>query len=238
MSGSQRSFRLPERLSRASEWIPEGSRLCDVGCDHAYLPIRLCLEGKIPSAIAMDLRSGPLDAARRNVREAGLDERIALRLSDGLQNYQAGESDTLVIAGMGGRLIARILEDAREKLSSFADLILGPQSEAPQLRRTLQELSCGIVQEMLVTDEGKRYLILHAQPNRNTDLTEEEMLFGPCLLRNRDPLLQEELLQKTTQICALIEKLEHETGPRAKERLGELEKEEQHLHAALQYYAM
>ena len=138
------SQRLPERLRCLTDWIRPGSRLCDVGCDHAYLPIVLCQENVIPSALAMDVRKGPLEHARLHVREAELEDRITLRLSDGLQDFAAGEADTLVITGMGGRQIDRILREAGEKLSSFQDLILGPQSEIPFLRQTLLDLHCRI----------------------------------------------------------------------------------------------
>ena len=230
--------RLPERLEAITSWVRKGVRLCDVGCDHGYLPIALCREGIISSALAMDVRPGPLESARRHVQEAGLEERIELRLSDGLQQFRAGEADTLVITGMGGRLIARILTEAGARLSSLQDLILGPQSEIPFLRQTLQDLHWGIREEQIVEENGKRYVFLHAEQGVDRPMTPEEIAFGPCLLQARDPLLKEELEARLQIVQTLLEKLTQESGPRARGRCGTLREEEAQLRAVLEYYAM
>ena len=87
----------------------EGSRLADIGTDHAYLPIELCLSGKIPSAIACDINPMPLRSAEENIARFGLSDIIQTRLSDGLDRVAPDEADDIVIAGMGGELIRDIL---------------------------------------------------------------------------------------------------------------------------------
>lgn len=93
--------------------VSPGCRLADVGTDHAYIPIYLMQNGVIPQAVAMDINQGPLLRATENIRRYGLTGRIETRLSDGLEKLQAGEADTILIAGMGGLLMVRILENGQ-----------------------------------------------------------------------------------------------------------------------------
>ena len=116
-------MQLSLRLSAIADLVTEGNRLVDVGCDHGYLPVYLIQQKKIPSAIAMDVRKGPLSRAQEHIRQYGLEEYIQTRLSDGLKGLKAGEGDTLVIAGMGGPLMERILTDGRSVRNSFSELI-------------------------------------------------------------------------------------------------------------------
>ena len=109
MSGQ---YDLSPRLKMVADLVPQGARLADVGTDHAYLPTALIQEGKIPFAIAADLRQGPLASAKATVRRAGLEGKVAFRLCDGLRGIQPEEADAVAIAGMGGETIAAILAAA------------------------------------------------------------------------------------------------------------------------------
>ena len=101
-------MQLSLRLTAIAEMVTEGNRLVDVGCDHGYLPVYLVQNKKIPTAIAMDVRKGPLSRAEEHIAQYGLLDYIETRLSDGLEALKSGEGDTLVIAGMGGPLMERI----------------------------------------------------------------------------------------------------------------------------------
>ena len=118
---------------------PRGARLADVGTDHAYLPACLLMEGKIPSAIAADLREGPLRRARETAAEYGCGDRMAFRLCDGLSGIRPEETDAVVIAGMGGETIAQILEAAPWVRTRKIPLVLQPMSSIPELRQWLGE---------------------------------------------------------------------------------------------------
>ena len=150
-------MQLSLRLSAIADMVTKGNRLVDVGCDHGYLPVYLIQEKKIPSAIAMDVRKGPLSRAQEHIRQYGLEKYIQTRLSDGLAALHAGEGDTLVIAGMGGPLMERILTDGKSVRDSFSELILQPQSDVPHFRRFIQREGWKIVQEKIVEEEGKFY---------------------------------------------------------------------------------
>ena len=135
-------MQLSLRLSAIAGLVTRGNRLVDVGCDHGYLPVSLYLDGKIPGAIAMDVRKGPLSRAQEHISQYGLDAYIETRLSDGLEALKPGEGDTLVIAGMGGPLMERILTDGAEVRESFREMILQPQSDIPHFA-DLSEKSAG-----------------------------------------------------------------------------------------------
>ena len=130
-------MQLSLRLSAIAGLVTRGNRLVDVGCDHGYLPVSLYLDGKIPGAIAMDVRKGPLSRAQEHISQYGLDAYIETRLSDGLEALKPGEGDTLVIAGMGGPLMERILTDGAEVRESFpaASVIYPPFSQICQKNR-------------------------------------------------------------------------------------------------------
>ena len=130
-------MKLDQRLSAVAALVRLGSRLADIGTDHAYLPVWLVQNGVCPAAIAADLRPGPLEAARRHVAAAGLEDRISLRLGDGLAPVFPGEADDIVIAGMGGETIAAILAAADWLADARLRLVLQPMSRAEETRRWL-----------------------------------------------------------------------------------------------------
>lgn len=149
---------LSTRLAAIAAQVPPGSRLADIGTDHAYLPAYLILEGTIPFAVASDVNRGPLDRGRETARLAGVEEKIGFRLSDGLRGMREDEADVIVIAGMGGELISRILSEApwtKDKL-----LLLQPMTAQPELRRWLNGNGYRIERETVVREGRKLYVIL------------------------------------------------------------------------------
>lgn len=176
---------LSPRLRMVGDLIPPGSRLADVGTDHAYLPAALILEGKIPFAIAADLRRGPLDRARATVREYGLVEQVAFRLCDGLSGIRPEEVDAVAIAGMGGETIAAILSAAPWTRTENIPLILQPMSSMPDLRGWLGENGYVIAEERLSREEETLYTALSVRAGTMGPMTPAELWAG----RNvNDPL--------------------------------------------------
>lgn len=208
-----RSVVLSERLKAVADMVTDGKRVCDVGCDHGFVPIYLAQQGKSPCVLAMDLREGPLRAAREHIEAYGLGGQIETRLSDGLHNYKIGEADTLICAGMGGGLMRRILAQEHNKAVSFDELILQPQSEIEQFRRFLRENGYRICDEEILLEEGKFYQAIRAVPQvkagnadggavteaslrgirlsldqREDELCKLEDRYGPILLHKRTPV--------------------------------------------------
>ncbi len=153
---------LDKRLSTVASMVRRGSRVADIGTDHAYLPVYLVQAGICPGGIAADIRSGPLDAARRTVTEAGLTDVIALRLGDGLAPVAADEVDDIVIAGMGGETIVEILSAADWVKDTRLRLVLQPMTRAEELRRWLMTNGFAITEERLVRDGHRLYPVMTA----------------------------------------------------------------------------
>lgn len=158
--------RLGKRLLLIAENIPAGSRVADVGTDHAVLPIHLVKTGITDRVIASDIAKKPLEKAAENVKRAGLSGVIELRLSDGLKGVSPDEVDTVVIAGMGGELIADILEAAPWLRNKQYRLILQPMTKAEKLRRYLREQQYEFLGEQAVYDAGRYFtvMVLHTLP--------------------------------------------------------------------------
>lgn len=147
------------RLRTAAQWVPEQARLCDVGTDHAALPIWLMQQGRLSSAIATDIRPGPLERARRNVERYGYAGKIQLRLCDGLSAVSFQEVNTVSICGMGGNMMLSILEAApwtRDEIS----LILQPMKSLGELRKWLSACGYRIEEERVLLEEGHWYTLL------------------------------------------------------------------------------
>ena len=154
----EKQFQLPKRLETIIERLPASGCLADIGCDHAYVAIEAVRRGKATRALACDVRKGPLQQAAEHILCAGLAGKIETRLSDGLEKVAPGEADTVVVAGMGGPLMERILQG---RLEDFRHFVLSPQSEIPHFRRFLLAEGMQIDEETMLIDEGKYYVILN-----------------------------------------------------------------------------
>lgn len=187
---------LTPRLRAAAELVAPGARIADIGCDHAYLPIALTECGQIRSAIAADLRRGPLERAARNIRAHGLEESIRTVQSDGLEALSPGDFDTLVIAGMGGENILHIIERAPYLRNAAYHLILQPQSNADKLRAYLGREGFDILAERFACEEEKVYCILSVRfDGVPRELRGIERFVSPAAMRER-PAHMERYLEK------------------------------------------
>lgn len=215
---------LSERLQAAARMVTPGNRVCDVGCDHGFASIFLVQQGIAPRALAMDLREGPLRAARAHVAERGLAARIETRLSDGLHNYNIGEAETLLCAGMGGALMGRILAAHPEKTASFRELVLQPQSELAGFRRMLREGGFSILDEEMLSEEGKFYQVIKAAPGAAADLADFELCkledkYGPVLLRKKTPVFLSFLAREVEVYRGILAELERQGLAEERRRL-------------------
>lgn len=160
---TKENLNLTPRLQAIADRVPEGARFTDIGTDHGHLPLWLLRAGRLQTAIACDLREGPLDHARENAKFHGLSDGVSFRLAAGLDAVRAEECDTISIAGMGGETIAGILENAPWTAQGAHTLLLQPMTMLPQLRQWLWAHGYHIHEETICR-EGKRfYVILTAQ---------------------------------------------------------------------------
>ncbi len=165
------------RLRIAAELVRTGSRVADIGTDHAFLPVALVSEGTCPAAIASDIRVGPADNARRNVQAAGLAQAIDVRLGAGLHTVSPDEVDDIVIAGMGGETIAEILSEAPWVRHPRYRLILQPMTRAEKLRAYL--FTAGfVIREERIAQVGRHwYTVLCAEYSGEVTPADEALCF-------------------------------------------------------------
>ena len=181
---------LGARLSSALPYLKKGGRVIDVGTDHAYLPIHLVQQGISCHALACDINEGPIRSAQENILAAGLSAQIGTRLTDGLHGTQDFDPDDILIFGMGGELIARILSEAEWVKDPKIGLVLQPMSRVSVLRRYLAENGFEIVGESL-TFEDKIYQTIAARwSGVRYELSELEAWVGAKNLSDRPPLFE------------------------------------------------
>ena len=155
-----RLFSLDNRLSLCASFVRKGSSLADIGTDHAYLPIWLVKNGIIEKALACDINEGPLNAGKADVESYCLCDKITLRLSDGLKEVKENEADDIVIAGMGGELIARIIDDCKWAKNKDKLFILQPMTKCEILVNYLYENGFEIIKQEACESFGKHYTVM------------------------------------------------------------------------------
>lgn len=187
---------LTPRLQAVADLAGKSQALADIGTDHAYIPIYLMQKGLISKAIAADINTGPLERADKNIRNVGLSDKIALRLSDGLDNIKDNEAETVVIAGMGGEIISHMLE--KPKPAGIKKMVLQPMTDIPLVRKKLHENGMIITSERLAAEKDKIYTVLLCEYGTGQDFSDEDYLVSPFI--KDDPLFYE-YIKKQLTIC-------------------------------------
>jgi len=209
--------------------VTPGNRVADIGCDHAYTAIYLIKKGISPYVIAMDVNDGPLNKARENIEKYGVSDKIDVRKSDGLEKLRTGEADTILIAGMGGRLMIRIMTGNMEALSSADELILQPQSEIHLVRKKLKDMGFLIINESMVKEDGKYYVVMKAKSDlakieeKDYQLIEpEHFYYGRLLLEGKNPVLLEHLQNERKLYNSIYRELAIQPTKQSTERQAEI----------------
>ena len=203
--------RIPKRMLAIANLVDNSKVLADVGCDHAYISINLLENGKAERIIASDLREGPLNIARDNIRLYGFEDRIETRLCAGLCGYEAGEVDTILISGMGGMLVKEILSESIDVVRRADTLILEPQSDLRVVRAYLKDIGFEIIDEDMLNEGGKYYQIMKAVKSKERmevcddigAMAENE--FGPILIKKKHPVLLEFLKKRKNHFERLLQ---------------------------------
>ena len=209
-------MRLSDRLESIIEMVPRGEICADIGCDHGFTSIELISRGISPSVVASDLREGPLDSARENIKNAGLEDKIKLMISDGFDAYTPGEVSTAVIAGMGGVLIKDMLVKGRECVMKMGAFVVQPQSNIPEFRNFLRLNGYEIEKNSVVFDAGKYYFPMRIRytgrdtSSEETGITPEDMYGADLIRENRG--LSEYLDFQMESYEKIFEKLRAEDG--------------------------
>ena len=212
---------ISNRLKSLAEEVDNNSSIVDVGTDHAYLPIYLYKKEKIAKAIAVDINEGPLQKANENISKYNLQNFIETRLSDGLKEIKSGEVDTVIIAGMGGMLISKILKDKLDLLEKCKKLILQPQLDSDEVRKTLHYLNFKIIKEKMIKEEGKYYNIIVAVKGDEIYSNTADYKYGKKLIDCKDTVLKEYLYIQIGKTMGIIQHLKHKKSDNATNTLKE-----------------
>lgn len=225
---------LSDRMMTNVSFIKKGSTVADIGCDHGYVAIYLCKEGIAKRVIAMDIGEGPLNRARSHVEEAGVTDCVECRLSDGLSQLRVLpdgtlEVDTVLIAGLGGRLAIRMMLDDLDKCRLCKSIVLQIQSDLAWTRESLVNNGFRIVDEAMVLEDGKFYTTMLVENGQSEALTREDICFGPILLKKKDRVLYEWLNKEYAKFEEYIGKTSGTSREALEDKLKELSR-------GLEYY--
>ena len=180
---------LDSRMMRIADCVTRGGILADIGTDHGKLPVYLAKEGVIKSGVASDINAKPLEKARNNIIQNGLEDKLDTCLTDGLKGVERFMPTDVVIAGMGGELISKILEESTVDKNGVR-FILQPMTKEDTLRTYLCSNGYLIYDEHLV-EEGKLYQIICAEyTGQQSNLTQAEALLGKINIERGGQLLE------------------------------------------------
>ena len=216
---------LSKRLQAVADMVTKGEVVADIGTDHGYIPIYLVQAQICSTAIAMDINEGPYMRAKQHIAGYGLANQIQTRLSNGMNALEQGEVTTVIIAGMGGGLVMKILEQDRRLWEGLQELILQPQSEIDKVRTYLAKNSWDISEEEMVLDDGKYYTIMKATRGKVEPYTQKELLYGRKLIQKKNSVLLQFLNREIELKETVIESLRDKSGEHIKVRILELQKE-------------
>ncbi len=232
---------LSKRMQAVADFVTAGYITADIGTDHAYIPIYL-IEHKIsPKAFAMDINKGPLLRAKEHVAACGYEKEIDLRQSDGMKALKEGEAQTVVMAGMGGGLIMKILSDSWKVTCSLKECILQPQSEIAKVRTYLLEKGFLFLEESMVLEDGKFYPMMKVKPPSlsqplTKSWTDTQIRYGKLLLEQKHPVLKLFLEKEIGVKEEIISKLQKQGGAHADQRMKELSTELKLAREGMTYY--
>ncbi len=233
-------IRISDRLRIVAHMCDKGAVVADIGTDHGYLPIYLVQEGIAPSAIAMDLRKGPLEKAKKHICDNCLEDRIQTRLSDGLEKLSKNEADIITICGMGGRLIADIVTKGKDVITQNTILVVSPQSEVGEFRHFLVSQGFEIEDEQMLKEDGKYYFIIKCRKSEESvcsEFSETQYQYGWKLLDSKDKTLYEYLIKEKETNEGISNSIKKdESNPTVKLRLQQLSQKNNIIMDALSYY--
>ena len=198
-------LKLSERILMAAKMVRKGSIVADIGTDHAYLPAWLVLNDICPSALACDLRKGPLDNAKKTVEAYGVADKITLRLSDGFDEIEPFEAQDFVMCGMGGTLMAELLSRAYWLKDSSKIVIAQPQSHAEDVRKFFAENGFKILCEDACLDSGKLYCAMTAQYCGEKINADDAYFYSGELVKSKKPEAKEYMIKIKDRLTTKFE---------------------------------
>lgn len=200
-------MKISNRLKLVASFVDDNSYVIDVGCDHALLSIFLVQNKNNIKVIASDVNKGPLEGARKNISLYNLEDKIEIKLGDGIRTINE-DTDTIIISGLGGETIIDILKEDVSRLNNIKTLILSPHSDIYEVRKEVTSLGFKISNEIFTYDQNKPYTIIKFIKGKES-YTDDELFFGPIILKNKNEYFYryyQELNNKNKKILETIPK--------------------------------
>lgn len=236
-------MQLSKRLQYVADFITPEYVLADIGTDHGFVPIYQVSHRGTPKAYALDINIGPLERADDHIAEAGLTDKIETRLSDGMHKLYAREAESILIAGMGGALMVKILSEGAHALDTAKELILSPHTEADMVRCFIKASDFVIDREGMVYDAGKYYVVLHARralegekakmyvddevqsgDNMLSEAWQAYIRYGKMLIHEKAEVFIEFLNKERNTYRNILERIKNNTTEEGIKRREEVEK--------------
>ncbi len=205
------------RIKAVMNFVEKNSRVADIGADHGYLAIELLKNSIASYVVASDKNAAPLDAAKKNIAAAGLNDFIDTRLGDGLKVLREGEVDTICIAGMGGALIVEILNESPTILKSAKQLILQPMNAIDKLQEWLKNNGWYIADIELAEVGGIIYEIISAVKNPAS--------VAEVTKKSKSPLLKKFYLQKISKLQRVLDEMSKSPAAVQSEKFKQIQNE-------------
>lgn len=198
-------MKISNRLKLIASFVDDNSYVIDVGCDHALLSIFLVKNKTDVKVIASDVNKGPLEGAKKNIQEYNLEDKIEVKLGDGIATINENV-DTIVISGLGGETIIEILKDDINRLNNIKTIILSPHSDIYQVRKEVVKIGFKIEDELFTYDQNKPYVVIKFVKGKE-NYSDDELFFGPIILKNKNEFFYkyyQELKNKNKQVLNKI----------------------------------
>ncbi len=208
-----KNLQISSRLKEIAKHIPKASFFADIGSDHAYLPTFVCLSDLDATAIAGEVNQGPFNKAKEVVDTYNLENRIDVRLGDGLAVLDSDEPDTIVIAGMGGKLIEKILLQNISKTLNTKKIILQPNLDSDRLRKWFLKYNYNLTNEKIIEENNHFYEILIAEKtdeenNYSEEISlEKQIYFGPILLKEHSLEFRKKWIGEKSNLKRIIKEM-------------------------------
>ncbi len=212
---------LSDRLRAVVSMVPACETVADIGCDHGKTAVWLLRNGRAKRAVCGDISAPSLEKAGRLAALEGLSGLVSLRVGSGFDVLEKGEAEAAVVAGMGGELMASILERGGDRLPAV--LVLSCHRDAGVVRKWLAGNGFVIADEDMVLEKGHYYPVIRAEKGRSAPLTDMEREFGPVLLRKKPALLKSYVQKRIYQELSVRGRLEKSSAAQKDALLGELD---------------
>lgn len=244
-----KTMELSKRMQAVADMVLPGEVVADIGCDHAFVSIYLVENQIADRVIASDVRKGPVEIAKRNVAGRNLQDRIDIRMGDGLSTLFVGEADTIILAGMGGLLMLDILKRQEAVVCGCRQMVLQPQSDVEKVRAYVDEKHYYLASEKMLVDAGKYYNILDVRIKNDAEIgqttefpfeaSDRQRLFqkfGGRLLMERDAVLFDYIKKQVAVNKKLLDELKDKKTGHADMRRQDIEKELADMDDVLKYF--